>query len=217
MTKDNLRLDKLREASRRAGLISLLGTTVIIASLVYSSFKLESFQDATEQEKNKIVKMAEEKAKLQQEIEERSKELEKRKEDLLKVKVEEEAKPAPDLSVKATPAPTPLTARVTPTPTPPLPQVTGWAYYGVKNELGQWEERYFRKASGSTQGLPGVGDRIISISPVNMRTGYIKYDPTKGWTNEPAKGVIKPNQTFEILEVHPVLDNFIWVKIRRIV
>jgi hypothetical protein len=64
--------------------------------------------------------------------------------------------------------------------------------------------------------LPQAGDRITAISSVNMRQGYIEYDSIKGWKNKPTKGVIRPNQHFEVLEVIPIVEAFIWVKLKRI-
>jgi hypothetical protein len=54
------------------------------------------------------------------------------------------------------------------------------------------------------------------MSPVNMREGYIEYDPIKGWTNKPTVGVIRPGQHFEVLEMRLIVEDYIWVKLKAL-
>src|SRR5262245_38259067 len=202
-------VSQVKSGQKRALKVSLVYT--LTSFIVGGAWVLYSFYTISELNKNasgkkaEIAKLERDKAVLDNEIENVKHELQRRKDDLLKVELSEKPPKAIELPVQ-----------------PPKPQVVpfrevmGFAYYGLGNGDGTWSVRYFKKDSGVPGDIPRVGDKISSVSPVNIREGYITYDPEKGWINQPSKGIIRPKQRFEVLEVNPIAGNYIWIKLKRV-
>jgi hypothetical protein len=202
-------VSQVKSGPKRALKVSLVYT--VTSFIIGGGWVLYSFYTISELNKNASGKKAEiailerDKAVLDNEIENVKQELQRRKDDLLKIELSEKPPKAIELPVKLG-RPSVVPSR----------ESLGFAYYGLRSGDRTWSERYFKKDSGVPEDIPRVGDRISSISSVNIRAGYITYDPKNGWINQPSKGVIRSNQRFEVLEVNPIAGNFIWVKLKKV-
>ena len=193
----------------RARKITLVYTAVAFIALggwfSYAFYKIDKIDKNAIEKKKEAERLSREIDNLNQTKNGVERELERRKEDLLKLQLSETA---------AKPVEKPIEPKVK--ATAPAREIVGYAYYGIGAGNGNWSERYFKKDAGGAADMPRVGDTISSISLVNMREGYITYNPDKGWVNQPARGVIKPKQRFEVLEVKAIAESFIWVKIKKV-
>ncbi len=235
-------LEHLSRVSKKAATISMVGLAIIVASLLGSFLALQKLEKAAKTATQRLQALNGEIRAKEQELERRKTdalalqlELEAKRNKAnaaveytdYKVAVptlptfRDDYKPRPALPV---PKPGPqeahflkkrVAAKKPAVASPKNGTQEGWAYYGVRGDSG-WESRYFNKASGSQQDMPAPGTRITSTAKVNLRAGYITYDEVKGWENKPTTGAIMPGRRFEVTEVHPVLDDFIWVRIKPV-
>lgn len=208
---DNLPLEDLHSSLkslsvlRSSAFVSIslmtIGVAVIVAAFVYSVTRLQPLEKQIEGKRQELSTLEKQKDEKQKDLDATMQELNRRKDELLTFKLEADAK----VSIKDQPKPG----------QPPVGQIKeGFAYYGILNENGSWEARYFSNDSREKKTVPQVGDSITSISAINLRAGYIEYDTVKGWINKPPIGVIRPSQHFKVLEVNRIADDYVWVKLQ---
>jgi TIR domain len=101
-----------------------------------------------------------------------------------------------------------------------------YAFYGTFHSNGQWNPRYFKVSSDNPTDMPQVGNIVIALGNVNIRSGYIDYTTEGGWQNKPVTDSIKPNEQFIVLEVKTVQEqdstefagfkeSVIWIKLKK--
>jgi len=90
---------------------------------------------------------------------------------------------------------------------------TGFAFFGIRDESGQWTERYFDVIGGGDQ-VPKLGDRLRATGSVNVRRGYIVYGST-GWINRSSIGVLRPGDFVRVDEIREVVTGFWWIGFTR--
>lgn len=111
----------------------------------------------------------------------------------------------------------PEVAKITKESAPPVEaELVAFAYYGIYSGNDQWDERFFKRESGSPAALPQEGDTVVATANVNARAGYIEWKLASGWTNKSIVGSIKPGDRLRILEMRKIVGSFIWVKFNRI-
>lgn len=90
-----------------------------------------------------------------------------------------------------------------------------FAFYG-RLLSGKWVEGpYFRPTAGDSKVLPRTGDDMVATGYVYARKGYVTYVPSQGWINQPAIGVIRPNDRLHVLEAKIIHDGFAWIEFVR--
>jgi hypothetical protein len=107
-------------------------------------------------------------------------------------------------------APPDVKTTLTPPPVIPATSATnGYAFFGVRNESGQWTERYFDIEGGGDK-PPQSGDHIKTTGSVNIRKGYIVYTDA-GWLNSQSIGVLRSGDQVRVDEAREVVPGFWWV------
>jgi gas vesicle protein len=87
--------------------------------------------------------------------------------------------------------------------------LSGYAFFGIKSG-NEWSERNFRVVGKGDDAYPSVGDTVVSLVPVNARSGVIELT-ARGWVNKPTVGLIKPGRELRISKVQTVAGGaYVW-------